>query len=89
MVIHYALGSKELLRLDLLHTVRVKRKPLIQISGRLLCQWGNVALHWTATAAQDQDETDGDKLRRFVSGLHPRAIIRHHIAGDIGEETHN
>ena len=58
-------------------------------AGGCYASGGNVALHWTATAAQDQDETDGDKLRRFVSGLPPRSIIRHHIAGDIGEETHN
>jgi len=57
-------------------------------AGGCYASGGNVALHWTATAAQDQDETDGDKLRRFVSGLPPRTIIRHHIAGDIGEETH-
>ena len=58
-------------------------------AGGCYASGGNVALHWTATAAQDQDETDGDKLRRFVSGLPPRSIIRHHIAGDIGEETHD
>ena len=54
-------------------------------AGGCYASGGNVALHWTATAAQEQDETDADKLRRFVSGLHPRAIIRHHIAGDIGK----
>ena len=47
---------------------------------------GNVALHWTATASQQQQETDGDKLRAFVKTLSPRAIIRHHVAGDIGAE---
>ena len=48
---------------------------------------GNVAIHWRATAGQQQDQTDGDKLRAFVKTLSPRAIIRHHVAGDIGLET--
>ena len=48
---------------------------------------GNVALHWTATAGQEQEQSDGDKLRAFVKTLSPRAIIRHHVAGDIGLET--
>ena len=47
---------------------------------------GHVALHWTATAGQQQDQTDGDKLKAFVKTLSPRAIIRHHVAGDIGAE---
>ena len=47
---------------------------------------GNVALHWTATAGQNQNQSDGDKLRAFVKTLSPRAIIRHHVAGDIGAE---
>lgn len=48
---------------------------------------GNVALHWTATAGQEQEQTDGDKLRAFVKTLSPRAIIRHHVAGDVGLES--
>tara|TARA_R110000744_G_scaffold9982_4_gene31510 strand:- start:1430 stop:2131 length:702 start_codon:yes stop_codon:yes gene_type:complete len=45
---------------------------------------GRVALHWTATAKSTQDETDGEKLIRFARGLPPRAILRHHVAGDLG-----
>lgn len=45
---------------------------------------GRVALHWTATANSTQDETDGEKLIRFAKGLPPRAILRHHVAGDLG-----
>jgi len=41
-------------------------------------------LHWMDTAKQNQEETDGDKLRRFAKSLAPRTILRHHIAGDIG-----
>ena len=41
---------------------------------------------WVKTANASQDETDGEKLKRFVSGLPPRSIIRHHVAGDIGAE---
>jgi hypothetical protein len=45
---------------------------------------GNVAIHWRATAGQEQKQTDGERLRAFVRTLSPRAIIRHHVAGDIG-----
>jgi hypothetical protein len=48
---------------------------------------GNVALHWNATAQQEQKQTDGEKLRAFVKTLSPRAIIRHHVAGDIGQDN--
>ena len=48
---------------------------------------GNVAIHWRATAEQEQEQSDGDKLRAFVKTLSPRAIIRHHVAGDIGLEA--
>jgi len=47
---------------------------------------GNVAIHWRATAGQDQEQSDGDRLRAFLRTLSPRAIIRHHVAGDIGKE---
>jgi len=47
---------------------------------------GNVAIHWRATAGQEQKQTDGERLRAFVRTLSPRAIIRHHVAGDIGKE---
>ena len=48
---------------------------------------GNCRIWWTDTAASEQpDETDGEKLLRFVKSLPVRAIIRHHVAGDIGKE---
>ena len=47
---------------------------------------GNVAIHWRATAGQEQEQSDSDKLRAFVKTLSPRAVIRHHVAGDIGAE---
>ena len=47
---------------------------------------GNVAIHWRATAGQDQKQSDGDRLRAFVRTLSPRAILRHHVAGDLGAE---
>jgi len=48
---------------------------------------GNCRLAWTDTAASEQpDETDGEKLLRFVKSLPVRAIIRHHVAGDIGAD---
>ena len=48
---------------------------------------GNCRIWWTDTAASEQpDETDGQKLLRFVKSLPVRAIIRHHVAGDIGAD---
>ena len=48
---------------------------------------GNCRIWWTDTAAGEQpDETDGEKLLRFVKSLPVRAIIRHHVPGDIGAD---
>lgn len=46
---------------------------------------GNCRIWWMETSEAVQDETDAEKLKRFVSGLPPRSIIRHHVAGDIGK----
>jgi len=55
--------------------------------GGCYADGGNVRLHWVATSQADQpDETDGEKLLRFAKSLPPRSIIRHHVAGDIGQE---
>ena len=40
--------------------------------------------HWRDTSKQSQKETDAETLKKFVSKLPPRTIIRHHVAGDIG-----
>ena len=46
---------------------------------------GNVALHWRHLSEREEiTETDGERVRRFALSLSPRAILRHHIAGDIG-----
>lgn len=42
------------------------------------------SLHWRNTSKQAQKETDAETLKKFVSKLPPRTIIRHHVAGDIG-----
>lgn len=48
---------------------------------------GNCRIWWDETAnAQQPDETDAEKVRRFAKSLPPRSIIRHHVAGDIGAE---
>lgn len=47
---------------------------------------GNVAIHWQDTCDQDQELSDADKLRAFSKTLHPAAVLRHHIAGDLGLE---
>ena len=46
---------------------------------------GNVALHWRHLSERDEiTESDGEQVARFASGLAPRTILRHHIAGDVG-----
>ena len=61
-----------------------KKKAATDDPGGCYAAGGNVALHWTATANQQQPETDGDRLRAFVKTLPPGSVIRHHVAGDIG-----
>jgi len=65
-----------------------KRKAAdLNVKGGCYADAGNCRIHWEATSKDGQpDETDGEKLLRFVKGLPPRAIIRHHVAGDIGLE---
>jgi len=52
---------------------------------------GNVAIHWRRLSERLMmpgqtalGETDAEHVRRFASGLAPRSVLRHHIAGDIG-----
>ena len=46
---------------------------------------GNVALHWRNLSRREQAaESDGERIQRFAAGLKRGAILRHHIAGDIG-----
>ena len=46
---------------------------------------GNVALHWRSLSQREQaTESDGARVERFAAGLKRGAILRHHIAGDIG-----
>ena len=67
------------------HGVHKKKAANPDDAGGCYASGGNVLLHWEATAGQIQDETDGEKLKRFAKSLAPRTILRHHIAGDIGE----
>ncbi len=46
---------------------------------------GNVALHWRNLSRQEQaGESDGERVERFSAGLQRGAILRHHVAGDLG-----
>ena len=46
---------------------------------------GNVALHWRHLSERNEiTESDAAHIKRFATGLAPRTILRHHIAGDIG-----
>jgi len=54
-------------------------------AGGCYAAGGNVAIHWRHLSERDViTESDGEHVRRFVAGLAPRIILRHHIAGDIG-----
>ena len=56
-------------------------------SGGCYADGGRVRLHWDATSNADQiDETDAEKLARFAKSLPPGSILRHHVAGDIGNQ---
>jgi hypothetical protein len=63
-----------------------KRKAADETAqGGCYAAQGNCRIWWQDTAQGEQSETDGKKLKRFVSGLPPRSIVRHHVAGDIGK----
>ncbi len=67
------------------HGVHKKKAANPDDPGGCYASGGNVLLHWEATADQSQDESDADKITRFAKSLAPRTILRHHIAGDLGE----
>ena len=54
--------------------------------GGCYADGGNVNIHWQNTAKQSQAQTDGERLRAFVRTLPTGAILRQHVAGDIGKE---
>ena len=68
------------------HGVHKKKAANPDDPGGCYASGGNVLLHWEATADQSQDESDADKVTRFAKSLAPRTILRHHIAGDIGDD---
>jgi hypothetical protein len=68
------------------HGVHKKKAANPDDPGGCYASGGNVLLHWEATADQAQDESDADKITRFAKSLAPRTILRHHIAGDIGDD---
>jgi len=58
-----------------------------QTRGGCYAAGGNVNLHWSKLADKEQVEPDGEKLVSFVQSLPARAIVRHHVAGDIGLDS--
>lgn len=63
-----------------------KRKAGTAERGGCYADGGNVNIHWQNTAKQEQTETDGERLRAFVKALPSGTVLRHHVAGDIGQE---
>ena len=55
-----------------------------ETAGGCYAAGGNVNLHWQKMPGEEQTESDAEKLTRFVAGLPANAVIRHHVAGDIG-----
>lgn len=49
-------------------------------SGACYALYGNVGRHQRRSA---QDEADGDALKRWLSDLPRRALVRHHVSGDV------
>lgn len=47
---------------------------------------GNVAMHWRAMPGKPQPRPDPAAVAHFVKTLPATAIVRHHVAGDIGAE---
>ena len=47
---------------------------------------GNVAIHWRAMPGKPQPRPDPAAVAHFVKTLPATAIVRHHVAGDIGAE---
>ena len=69
------------------HGPSKKKAADLTVKGGCYADAGNCRIWWDDTANGAQpDETDGEKLLRFVKGLPPRSIVRHHVAGDIGAE---
>ena len=60
------------------------------VKGGCYAGGGNCAIHWRGLSQREQsDETDAEKVTRFVAGLAPHTIVRPHIAGDLGKEPDN
>ena len=64
-----------------------KKKVGTSEAGGCYTSSGNVAIHYKRYANQEQNETDIEKLKRFVAGLPRGSILRHHITGDIGKDN--
>ena len=52
--------------------------------GGCYAAYHNVRRQWENTKDSDQQLSDSEQLDQFMGQLSPRAVIRHHIAGDMG-----
>lgn len=53
--------------------------------GGCYAAFHNVRRQWENTLNADQQLSDSQQLADFMRRISPRAVIRHHIAGDIGK----
>jgi hypothetical protein len=53
--------------------------------GGCYATFHNTRRQWEDTKDSDQQLSDSEQLDQFMRQLGPRAVIRHHIAGDLGK----
>ncbi len=64
-----------------------KRHIGTEEQGGCYTGYGHVSLHANRYSKQEATaETDSEAVTRFVAGLRPGSIVRHHVIGDIGKE---
>lgn len=68
------------------HGAKKKKAQNANEKGGCYADGGNVRIHWVDTMEQLQENQDARKLKDFVRTLPNGTILRHHVAGDFGEE---
>jgi hypothetical protein len=63
-----------------------KKKACSENKGGCYASHGNCRIWWQETATKEQKETDAQKIKKFAESLFPGTVLRHHVAGDIGQE---
>ena len=67
------------------HGTGAKLAEVSEQAGGCYASHGHCNIHWKQTSTGPSTSADGIQLRAFVKGLPPGSILRHHVAGDIGQ----